>query len=73
MAKKRLKLYIWTGVFCDYTCGMAAVIAHNVAEARELLDAQFGYHPGDIDKEPVEVDLSKTDTEPQAWYVYGGG
>jgi len=40
---KDLKLYIWKGVFCDYTCGIAFALAHNEEEARHLIvveDAQ---------------------------------
>jgi len=34
---KDLKLYIWQEVFCDYTCGIAFALAHNVEEARHLI------------------------------------
>ena len=35
-----MKLYIWKGVLCDYTCGMIAATAENVKDARAIVIEQ---------------------------------
>ena len=34
---KNLKLFVWEGVLCDYTCGMICVLASSEQEAFDLL------------------------------------
>jgi len=35
--KKKLKLFVWRDVLCDYTCGLIAAIAHDEDEARDTI------------------------------------
>lgn len=63
-----LRLFVWTGVLCDYTEGVMFALAHNVDEARALLLAGCEYLP--------ENDLAKTPDEytaPFAMDIWGGG
>ena len=71
---RKLKMYVWEGVLCDYTCGMAVALAHSAEEAKELLIASdSGCYLNQWDGlkldgvEPIEV------TTPTAFSVYGGG
>jgi hypothetical protein len=32
-----LKLFVWEDILCDYSCGIAVAMAHDVDEAREVL------------------------------------
>ena len=34
---KKLKLFVWENVLCDYVCGHIAVLALNVEQAREVV------------------------------------
>lgn len=66
--KPDLKLFVWEDVLTDYTSGLMVALAHDVAEARELLRDKVGYDSADIDREPTHVV-----EEPSAFYVSGGG
>ena len=66
-----LRLYVWRGVLCDWTCGMICVLAETPEQAellarRELEEASSGF-------------MSSTLTEPEifeapaAVSVHGGG
>ncbi len=35
----RLKVFVWDGVFCDWTCGMAVALAYNKYHAIDLIVA----------------------------------
>lgn len=70
------KLFIWEDVLCDYTCGIAVAMAHDVDEAREvLLDVARNRHwdqstalGGSIAKKPDKIyDV------PAAAFCWGGG
>lgn len=68
---RKLRLYVWEGVFTDYTSGMAAVLAFDVDHARRLLRKELGDLSGYMDeidrKEPTSVG------RPAAFFVAGGG
>lgn len=70
---RKLKMYVWEGVLCDCTCGLACVLAYSPEEARKVLRAKFeaegrGYAITEVlGQEPIEV------SEPAAFYVTGGG
>ena len=34
---KKLKLFIWREIRCDYTCGIGFAMAHTVEEAKEVI------------------------------------
>lgn len=36
--KRKLKLYVWDGIYCDYSCGGAFAIASSLEDARKQLD-----------------------------------
>lgn len=86
MRKKRLKLFVWEGVFKDYFPGMAVALAYNIKQAKELVariksPARVKYLTAmqriDIEKlekvDPDIVDLGPLSKKPRAWYVHGGG
>jgi hypothetical protein len=64
-----LKLYLWTDVLCDHTCGMAVVLAHNMEEAIEVMKATFP----DYITEQLPFTKCRVITAPDAFYNYGGG
>lgn len=65
--KKTLKMFIWKQVLCDYGCGMVAVLAHDVEEARKLAHEKDEYIPEkELDGEPKII------TKPEAFTVWGG-
>ena len=66
-ATKRLRLFVWEDVLCDYTPGMMVALAHSADEARTLLVARTWYIPKeDLDKEPDVYD------DPVAFDCWGG-
>lgn len=63
------KVFVWKNVLQDYSSGMMIAIASTVEEARAELLKECNYIPEiDLNKTPVEVDLSK----PAAFIVWGG-
>jgi hypothetical protein len=64
---RRLKLFVWENVLCDYTAGMACALAKNSEEARKLVAEKMGYLNRDIAAEPRIIE------EAEGFYVYGGG
>jgi hypothetical protein len=67
-ARPALKLYVWTDVLCDYTCGVAFALASSVEEARQLVTDSLGYERGDFEREPDVI----TDAA-YGLAVWGGG
>lgn len=67
MLVRELKLFVWENVLYSYTPGLAVALAHDVDEARRLLEEKMGCSPADIAGEPDVYDT------PVAVYVYGGG
>lgn len=69
--RKRLKLYVWDGVLCDWTCGVAFALASSPEEAKKQLLEQIDESHWDglkLDGEPyTEYD------EPFGGFCYGGG
>ena len=47
MAPRKFSLYVWEGVLCDYTCGIAFAIARSTEEAREQIMLREGHMPRD--------------------------
>lgn len=73
---RELKLYVWEGVFTDYTSGMAVALAYDVRQARRLVTETMGSWSADWVKQelagrPQVIRLNKA-TKPQAWQVSGG-
>jgi hypothetical protein len=69
-----MKLYVWRGIWADYTDGLAFALAHTVDEARALILAGMGYGPED---EWLSKQLFTRDPEvyatPYGFGVQGGG
>ena len=63
-----LKLFVWEDVLRDYTAGFAAVLAHNEAEAREIMQRDFP----DYIVTQLPFTQCKVHSEPIGFYVYGG-
>lgn len=65
---KRLRLFVWEDVLCDYTCGIAFALAYDVDEARRLVVASDRYATAsDIEAEPKVYDA------PVGYAIHGGG
>lgn len=68
-----MKLYVWHGILCDYTCGVAFALASSVEEARALIIASAPEQwrkdrlAKEIAEEPAVYDA------PMGDYVEGGG
>ena len=65
----KLKLYVWEDVLCDWTCGLAVILAHDEVEARRIMKEKFP----DYVTEELPFSKCKVVTEPDAFYIYGGG
>lgn len=46
IAPKGLKTYVWTGVLCDYTYGVAVAVAESMDAAYALLACEYAEHYG---------------------------
>jgi hypothetical protein len=69
MSKNTLKLYVWEDVLRDYSAGMVCILAHDLEEALEVARQKFESHIIEgFAGHPYQVI-----TEPDAFYVYGGG
>lgn len=66
-----LRMYVWEGVFRDYSDGMACALATSADEARALVLKEMGApsggaHAVELCPEPTVVET------PRAFYVLGG-
>jgi hypothetical protein len=66
-----MRLYVWEEVLLDYTAGMIVVLAPDLDAAMKTVDEDYVRAEMGA-RQPTVIDLS-ADTEPQAWWVYGGG
>ena len=76
-----LKMFVWEGVFADYTSGMACVLANDLQEAIACLKKKYpdearhikddGKIIEDYDSENGEY--PKIIEKPEAFIVWGGG
>jgi len=66
---KKLKLFVWEEVLCDYTCGMICVLAFDLEQAFDLMREKYDeYYLNDLASvKPKVIE------EPEAFAVYGGG
>ncbi len=65
--RKKLRLYLWTEVLCDYTHGVMFALATSPEEARKLLLETCSYLPADeLAREPQEIE------SPFAYHLWGG-
>lgn len=69
---KRLKLYVWDGVFADWSGGAAWALAYTVTQARKLIVLKCP--PSSADKARKELSGRPTvHRAPAGYVVYGGG
>ena len=71
MAKK-LRLFVWRDVLCDYTCGIIAAIATDADEAREAVVAGLE----DWERPTLYAEMGKppeVHDAPFGVHVWGGG
>ena len=64
----KLKLFIWTKFYPDYSSGLAFAIAKNETEARKLITKEVGFEPyqwGDLEIRRLDHRVAR--------YVFGGG
>lgn len=69
--EKKLKLYIWEHVLTDYTDGMVAILATDLENAFDVFKEKY---PDELyNLESFAGKSYKVVTEPEAFYVCGGG
>jgi hypothetical protein len=75
--KSGLSLYVWEGVFVDYTDGIAFALAKNEESARmQILQTYCEGHDIANTPEHIKKDLEKSPKvydNAMAQYLYGGG
>lgn len=70
MAKsKKLKLFVWEDVLCDYTCGIMFALAPDVETARKIL---LEKEDSNLIKSELMADPDVIETE-EGFVVWGGG
>lgn len=67
---KKLKLFVWKDVLCDYYCGVMFALAPDVETARRLTLESMGYE-SDTALEDLQSEPAVYETE-FGFYVYGG-
>ena len=75
------KLFVWTDIFCDWTCGLAFAIARSKEEAIEILKERYpelkikALREELEETEPIVYDLPglKWLEKSVAYLVHGGG
>jgi len=69
--KKRLKLFVWEDVLCDYTSGIMFALAYDVEGARKSILSKMDYDSttvkNDLTKEPLVI------TKVEGFMCWGGG
>jgi hypothetical protein len=67
--KRTLKLFVWKGVLCDYTSGVMFALAHDVEEARKVIqECNPNIHNfGELIEEPEVYE------KPYGYALWGGG
>lgn len=69
--RKRLRLFVWRDVLCDYSCGAVVVLAKDAEAARQaVLEAEPWIMDMGISRTPEEWDIYG---EPRTLIVHGGG
>ena len=69
MASRKLKIYIWDNVLCDYSSGIIVVCASSVDNARKIAKDAHPSERNIDDNEPIIMDIKQR-------YIaecYGGG
>lgn len=67
---KKLKLFVWKDVFCDYTCGMAFAIGETKEQAIDAIVNVSDYEKDELIRSKCEeYPIDK----PIGFAVWGGG
>jgi hypothetical protein len=75
MTAPRVKLYVWEGVFNDYTEGIAFALARTVREAREVIARTWPNYDRAMQElagKPAVIRIHDT-MRPRGWQQSGGG
>lgn len=67
----KYKLYVWEGVFCDWSCGIAVAIAKTKPQAIKQLKDKGISDCSVRELQSIEPDVYSLD-KPNAFYTYGG-
>jgi len=72
MKEKKLKLYIWRDIRCDYTCGIGFAMAYSAKEARQKIaesseDWEWPGYKYELDSKP------EVHKKPFGAWISGGG
>jgi len=74
-----LKVFVWTDVLCEFTCGIVLAIAHSLEEAYEVItrdvDVWHGTDVGEYMRRETEEHGNppqELSLEPHAWGMKGG-
>ena len=71
---RKMQLYVWDHVLCDYTCGIAVAVARTESEARETL---LKSTTDAWEREALAADVSGAPAEildvPAGAFCWGGG
>lgn len=72
-----MKLYVWTGVLCDYTNGIAFAVAEDIDTARWAIAKSMDYTIEEFERTHTEFYTQKPSvhnlTKPIGYHCYGGG
>ena len=77
MPARKIKLYVWEGVFSDWFPGIAFALAYDVRQARKLIAQEYiGGRATDAAMRelagPPKIIRLNDKTQPQAWQLSGG-
>lgn len=70
--KRKLRLFVWEDVLTDWTSGVMFALAHDVDEARRLIDPTFDPSKDDQKTSDLKQEPSVYDS-PIGFAVWGGG
>lgn len=77
--ERKLQLYVWEGVFCDYSDGVAFALAGSADEARALIALDYCGKMGKVDQAYVDRCYKELAGDPRCvagkagFLVCGGG
>jgi len=75
VVSEQLRLYVWRGIWADYTAGVAFALARSVEEARTLVQSGMGYAADGSDWWAARglADEPEVYDAPYGFGVFGGG
>lgn len=67
-----MKLFVWEGVLCDYTCGVVVALAPDLETALAQYEKERGWWQEKLGAPTTAIDL-EADPQPAIWSFNGGG